>query len=118
MSVPGIGKVSKLIAGETKTGQTMLFPSTAFKISKAKPSDMRGTAYSLLPPFKPTGVGRPAPGSSARLARTAEVRTGAAKNAIAQSNRIDDAAQVGQITNREMYKQNRILMKRRKRAGI
>jgi len=118
MNIPGIGRVSKLIAGETRAGQTMLFPSTAFKAPKPKVSDMRGTAYSLLPPFKPTGVGRPASGSSARLARTAETRANAAAAAINQSNRIDDAAKVGQITNREMYKHNRILMKRRKRAGI
>lgn len=173
---------SKFIPGETKLGQTMLFPPTAFKAPKPKPSDMRGTAFSMKPPFKPSGTGRPAPGDSARLARAAELRakkqadikaavgeisavreqssklvkavnagnatpmegykgmgilnnrmsrvtsslpkssfnsnTAAAKDAINQANKIDDAMSAGQITNREMYRQNRILMKRRKRAGI
>jgi hypothetical protein len=94
----------------------MLFPSTAFKIPKPKSSNMRGTAYSLLPPFKSTGVGRPAPGSSARLARAAELRASASNAAIKQQNAMDVAKSSGQITDREIMKTNKILNRRRRAA--
>lgn len=174
--------ISRTIPGETKAGQTMLFPAGSYKIPKPKASNMKGAAVSMKPPFKPTGVGRPAPGASARLARTAELRakkkaevkaavgevsavreqsgklvkavnsgnatpmeaykgigilnnrmsrvtsslpkssfnpnTSAAKAAIKQQDKMDVAKAAGQITDREIMKTNKILMKRRKAAGI
>ena len=114
-----MGKWS-IIPGETKLGQTMMFPNSAFRIPKPKTSNMRGTAYSILPPFTPTGVGRPAPGSSARLARGAEVsmqgNVKAAAAAIKQQNAMDVAKAAGQITDREIMKKNKLLNRRRRAA--
>lgn len=117
-----ISGASRMIPGETKTGQTMLFPAGSYKIPKPKASNMKGTAVSLKPPFKPTGVGRPAPGASRMAARNAELgmkrKAKAAKAAVTQQNAMDVAKSAGQITDREIMKTNKVLMKRRKAAGI
>jgi hypothetical protein len=113
---------SKLIPSETAAGQLGLFAPGAYKIPKPKASDMRGTAFSMKPPFKPTGVGRPASGTAASLARGAETSmkasVDAAVAAIKQQNSMDIAKAGKQITDREIMMRNKILMKRRKRAGI
>jgi hypothetical protein len=108
--------VSRIIPGETKTGQTMLFPAGSYKTPKPKASNMKGTAVSMLPPFKATSTGRPAPGSSARLARAAELRASASNAAIKQQNAMDVAKAAGQITDREIMKKNKILNRRRRAA--
>lgn len=87
-----ISGASRMIPGETASGQTMLFPAGSYKAVKAGAlsgaqkhrrlvndiaadlGSKTGKAVSFTtPPFKPTGVGRPAPGDSARLARNAEL---------------------------------------------
>jgi hypothetical protein len=114
--------ISRTIPGETKTGQTMLFPAGSYKSPKPKASDMKGAAVSMKPPFKPSGKGRPAPGASRMAARNAELvmkrKTKAASAAVTQQNAMDVAKAAGQITDREIMKTNKILMKRRKAAGI
>jgi hypothetical protein len=114
--------ISRTIPGETKTGQTMLFPAGSYKSPKPKASNMRGTAVSMKPPFTPTGTGRPAPGANRMAARKAELvmkrKTKAASAAVTQQNAMDVAKSAGQITDREIMKTNKVLMKRRKAAGI
>lgn len=111
---------SKLIPSETAAGQLGLFAPGAYRIPKPKASDMRGTAFSMKPPFTPSGIGRPAPGSSARLARGAEVsmqgNVKAAAAAIKQQNAMDVAKAAGQITDREIIKKNKLLNRRRRAA--
>ena len=72
------------------------------------------------PPFKPSGVGRPAPGASRMAARNAELgmkrKVKAANAAITQQNAMDVAKKAGQITDKEIVKTNKILMRRRKAA--
>jgi hypothetical protein len=72
------------------------------------------------PPFKPSGTGRPAPGTNRMAARNAELgmkrTTSAAKAAVTQQNAMDVAKSSGQITDREIVKQNKILNARRRTA--
>lgn len=50
------------------------------------------------------------------LARSSELKQKAAKAAVAQQFAMDRAQKAGQITDREIVRQNRILMRRRKQA--
>jgi hypothetical protein len=64
---------SNTIPSETPSGQLGMFSAGAYKTPMPRGGNMRGTAFGLKPPFKPTGTGRPAPGDGARLARNAEL---------------------------------------------
>ena len=101
------------IPSETRGGQLSLFPHKFGELPKVRP------AGNGLPPFAYRGRGRALPNPRARArgtARKQELLQKAAQAAIAQQFKMDEAAKAGQITPREIIRQNRILMARRRAA--
>lgn len=122
---------SNIIPSETRSGQLSMFSGGAYsrpapaKASAAKVHSavLKGIKEDYLrnsPPFKPTSKGKAVSGASRLAARNAELgmkaRVNSANAAITQQNAMDVAKSSGQITDREIVKQNRLLNARRKAA--
>jgi hypothetical protein len=117
--------VSKIIPSETKTGQTGLFMPSDYKIPTPKRTPQGGPGLGGImstPPFKGGGKfmsGDPravVTGTARREELAMKRKVSASKAAITQQNAMDVAKKAGQITDREIVKQNKILMRRRKAA--
>ena len=111
---------SRTIPSETSTGQTGMFPSTYGLPPEARPGVIGrglGSRVSTPPPFKSKGYGTGDPRAKVvGAARTKELNQKAAVAGVRQQFKMDAAVKAGQITPREQVRQNRIIMRRRKRA--
>ena len=119
-----------LIPSETSSGQLGMFPSGAYTLPKPKGMTagqlhrmvVRGAGASLGS-TRGGGIPRPStavsPATRVRaLARKQELLRKDSQAAVNQQFKMDEAQKAGQITDREIVKQNKILMRRRKRAGV
>ena len=116
---------SKIIPSETKSGQTGLFGPSDYKIPRPKRTPQGGPGLGGVmssPPFKGggrfiSGDPRAAVTGAARREELIMKRKVSASNAaITQQNAMDVAKKAGQITDKEIVKTNKILMRRRKAA--
>lgn len=95
------------IPGETASGQTMMWAKGVEGLMNK----------SSTPPFKSQGYGIGDPRAKVMgKARSEELSQKAAVAGVRQQFKMDAAVKAGQITDRELVRQNRIIMRRRKRA--
>ena len=111
---------SSVIPSETSTGQLGMFSSGYGLPPKTKPGVIGrglGGRVSNPPPFKSQGYGKGDPRAKVvGAARTKELNQKAAVAGVRQQFKMDEAVKASQITPREQVRQNRIIMRRRKRA--
>lgn len=121
LKIPNMfGKGYKTIPHETSTGQTAMFKPGAEMPAGRMPGVIGrglGGRVSNKPPFKSQGYGKGDPRAKVvGAARTKELNQKAAVAGVRQQFKMDEAVKAGQITPREQVRQNRIIMRRRKRA--
>jgi len=114
------GKPGALIPAETRAGQLSMLPNSFGRAAKGPRGVIGrglGGRVSNPPPFKSKGYGTGDPRAKVvGAARTKELNQKAAVAGVRQQFKMDEAVKAGQITPREQVRQNRIIMRRRKRA--
>jgi hypothetical protein len=121
LKIPNMfGKRYRTIPHELPSGQTAMFKPGAEVTGGKMPGVIGrglGGRVTNKPPFKAQGYGSGDPRAKVMgKARSEELSQKAAVAGVRQQFKMDEASKAGQITDRELVRQNRIIMRRRKRA--